>query len=73
MANRKVYLGSVGPFMFDDTDNINDSDFPGEQVEGLKTDATVSPFYAPSGASGSFTTVDAKTVTVVNGEITSIV
>ena len=73
MATKKTYIGSIGPFLFDDAEDINDSDFPGEQVEGLKSNSTLSPFYTPSGASGSFTTADAKTVTVVNGLITGIV
>lgn len=40
MAERKVYIGSVGPFLFDDADLINDSDgdFSGETYGGFVTD-----------------------------------
>ena len=34
MAVKKVYLGSIGPYLFDDTDDIDDpdGDFAGRQV-----------------------------------------
>jgi len=99
MAEKKVYIGSIGPLLFDDDADINDSDFSGEKVEGIKTNSTISPnessdvsqlqsdmtaaeddiddleTWQATGVSGSFTTADspAKTVTVTDGLITSIV
>ena len=126
MTERKYYVGSHGPFYYDDEDDIDDpdGDFSGEQRAGFVTDGPVrvgsvpveaedvmrltdfestyvasdiltklktvdgagsgldadlldgqhGSYYAPaSTASGSFTTVDGKTVTVVNGIITEIV
>jgi hypothetical protein len=123
---RKFYIGSHGPFYFDDEDDIDDpdGDFSGEQRAGFVTDGPVrvgtiptededvmrltdfesayvasdvltklktvdgagsgldadlldgqhGSYYAPASAvSGSFTTVDGKTVTVTNGVITGIV
>jgi hypothetical protein len=39
MAERKFYIGSVGPYLYDDTDLINDpdGDFPGEGMYTLVT------------------------------------
>jgi hypothetical protein len=39
MAERKFYIGSVGPYLYDDTDLINDpdGDFPGEGMHTLVT------------------------------------
>lgn len=46
MAERKVYLGSEGPFLFDDTEAISDpdGDFSGEDQVGFRSD---SPARAP--------------------------
>ncbi len=43
MAEKKVYLGSIGPFIFDDEDLVDDpdGDFSGETVGGLLTDGTI--------------------------------
>lgn len=43
MTERKIYIGSVGPFLFDDTDPIDDADgdFPGEVMRGMATDADI--------------------------------
>lgn len=43
MAVKKVYIGSVGPFLFDDGNLINDpdGDFSGEYQKGLTTDASL--------------------------------
>lgn len=43
MATKKVYIGSVGPFLFDDTNLIDDpdGDFPGETQKALVTDGEV--------------------------------
>lgn len=40
MAEKKIYIGSVGPLLYDDTDNIDDpdGDFSGQTQEGLVTD-----------------------------------
>ena len=37
MAEQKIYIGSVGPFLYDDTDPIDDADgdFAGESIGGL--------------------------------------
>jgi hypothetical protein len=43
MAQKKVYIGSIGPLLFDDAADINDADFPGEKVEGIKSNSTLSP------------------------------
>ena len=91
MAKKKVYIGSVGPFVYDDANLINDpdGDFPGEFQRAITSDGSIKPGSADiedldtrviaienalaAGASGSFTTVDGKTVTVTAGIITSIV
>ena len=43
MAIKKVYIGSIGPFLFDDTDTINDpdGDFAGEYQKAITTDGEV--------------------------------
>lgn len=43
MAEKKIYIGSVGPFLYDDTDNIDDpdGDFSGQTLKGLTTDGVV--------------------------------
>lgn len=43
MALRKIYIGSVGPFLYDDTDPIDDEDgdFAGEDHHGFITDGPV--------------------------------
>lgn len=40
MATKKIYFGSVGPFLYDDTDPVNDpdGDFAGESHKALVTD-----------------------------------
>ncbi len=38
MAIKKVYIGSVGPFLYDDANSIDDPDFPAENYKGLITD-----------------------------------
>ena len=93
MAIKKVYVGSLGPYLYDDTDPVNDpdGDFAGETQEAIKTDGNIDPGSASitalqsdvsdletwqaTGVSGTFTTADtpAKTVTVTDGLITSIV
>jgi len=42
MAIKKVYIGSIGPFLFDDTDTINDpdGDFAGQTQRALTTDGS---------------------------------
>jgi len=44
MTVRKIYIGSVGPFLFDDEDLINDPDdeWDGEYQRGITTDAPIS-------------------------------
>jgi hypothetical protein len=46
MAEKKVYLGSMGPYLFDDGDLVDDpdGDWNGEDVVGVRSD---SPFIAP--------------------------
>ena len=48
MAIKKVYIGSVGPFLFDDTDLVNDEDgdFPGATQKGV-TVQTMAVYEAP--------------------------
>lgn len=43
MAVKKIYVGSFGPALYDDTDLISDEDgdFSGETYGGLKTDGDV--------------------------------
>lgn len=57
MAIRKVYIGSIGPFLYDDAEPINDpdGDFLGENYHGLITDGAISP--SASGYSGAITVV----------------
>lgn len=40
MALKKVYIGSVGPFVYDDEKDINDpdGDFSGETQQAIRTD-----------------------------------
>lgn len=37
MTERKVYIGSAGPFLYDDTDLVadEDGDFPGQYFAGI--------------------------------------
>jgi hypothetical protein len=46
MTERKIYIGSVGPFLFNDTDNLDDADgdFPGQKIVATVSD---SPHVAP--------------------------
>jgi len=39
MTEQKVYIGSIGPFIFDDTETVNDpdGDFAGENQKGVVT------------------------------------
>lgn len=50
VALRKIYIGSVGPFLFDDTDPIADADgdFPLETYKGLATDGKAFVGQAPT-------------------------
>ena len=50
MALRKVYIGSVGPFLYDDTDLIDDvdGDFAGEENRGLITNGQLIVEEAPT-------------------------
>ena len=43
MARRKYYVGSVGPFLYDDEELIDDQDgdFAGESRVGFRTDGSV--------------------------------
>lgn len=55
-------------------EDLEDTEFTSLQDgDMLQYDATGEKFINITGASGSFTTSDAKTVTVVNGLITNIV
>ena len=82
MAEKKVYIGSMGPFLFDDTDPIDDQDgdFTGENHQGMITDAEV---YASNidqdlstGASPEFENITINTTintTILNAESYNIV
>jgi len=50
MAIRKIYNGSVGPFLYDDTDPIDDpdGDFPGEPYRALTTNDQIFVGRAPA-------------------------
>ena len=52
MAEQKIYIGSHGPFLYDDTDLINDADgdFAGESMCGLALTGQVIIETAPSQA-----------------------
>ena len=43
MAQKKIYIGSVGPYLFEDTDLIDDGDgdFSGDTRHGLVTDSQI--------------------------------
>ena len=81
MTERKIYIGSVGPFLYDDADPIDDQDgdFSGENYHGLLSDGNV--FAAnidqdlSTGASPTFVAINITTVntTVVNAESYNIV
>lgn len=45
MTEKRVYIGSIGPFLYNDEDTIDheeDGDFHGESFKGVRTDGTVS-------------------------------
>ena len=50
MAVKKVYVGSVGPFLFDDSDSIDDSDgdFSGETQKGITSNGPIYTENTPS-------------------------
>ena len=52
MTIRKVYFGSLGPFLYDDSDAINDpdGDFSGEDLHGMITDGPVKTTNTPTAA-----------------------
>ena len=49
MTVKKFYLGSLGPFLYDDTDDIDDpdGDFSGETQKGFITDGSIQTTYDP--------------------------
>lgn len=62
MTIRKAYIGSLGPFYYDDAEAINDpdGDFAGENQRGLTTDGEASfNGGGAGGASGTVTVVTA--------------
>ena len=50
MALKKVYLGSVGPFVYDDANPVNDpdGDFPGEDHKAITTNGQILVDQAPA-------------------------
>ena len=52
MTERKVYLGSIGPFLFDDDDDLEDADgdFSGEKMSAIVTDAPIHQTATPTSA-----------------------
>lgn len=50
MAERKIYFGSVGPFLFDDTDLIDDEDgdFAAETQQAVRTDGPIRTDHTPA-------------------------
>lgn len=63
MATKKVYIGSIGPFEYDDTELIDDpdGDFAGEYKQAVRSNGTIQGSVGtfPGGATGSFTVVTA--------------
>jgi hypothetical protein len=63
MAIKKIYLGSIGPFEYDDAEDIDDpdGDFSGEKRQALRSNGVVQGAAGsfPGGSSGSFTIVTA--------------
>jgi hypothetical protein len=61
MAIKKVYIGSIGPFEYDDSEDIDDidGDFVGEKKQALRSNGVVQGAAGtfPGGSSGSFTIV----------------
>ena len=47
MAMKKYYIGGMGPYLYDDTDSIDDADgdFDGETRQAFVTDGTISTTY----------------------------
>jgi len=88
MARRKVYLGSFGPYFYDDEVPIvdPDGDFVGYNRSGILTDGPViySGGGSTGGVSGTYTVVSdirnnsgtiekkTRTITIVRGHITSV-
>ena len=60
MAIKKIYIGSVGPFEYDDSDPINDvdGDFSGETQKGLATTGKALVGEAPTADEGVVRKVD---------------
>ena len=52
MAEQKIYIGSHGPFLYDDTDPIDDpdGDFAGESMSGMALSGQMIVETAPSQA-----------------------
>jgi hypothetical protein len=87
MAIKKVMIGSLGPYLYDDSVPIIDPDFGGLAYGGIVTTGVVhadTGYTSGSGASGTFTivtdirdnagTIQKKTrsITVYSGDVTSI-
>lgn len=60
MALRKLYIGTVGPFLYDDADLIDDEDgdFAGENYKGLVTNGQLIVEEAPTDPSHVMRKVD---------------
>jgi hypothetical protein len=87
MAIKKIYIGSIGPFEYDDSEDIDDADgdFLGEKKQALRSNGVVQGAAGtfPGGASGSITMVTdiqintgvlqckTRTITVASGCISS--
>ena len=43
MATKKIYIGSIGPILYDDTDNVDDvdGDFSGETQRAMTSDSSI--------------------------------
>lgn len=47
MAQKRLYIGSVGPLLYDDASPITDPEFPGQNFDGFVTDGNIFVKEAP--------------------------
>jgi hypothetical protein len=70
MTERKLYIGTVGPFIYDDADLINDADgdFSGIYDAGLTTDGVMRQEGAPTIANDNVRLQDISVGTGITAE-----
>ncbi len=70
MAERRVWIGSVGPFLFDDADNLYDeTESPIGKQRGVRTDSSIAAAQKPTNDDEVIRMEDVGDGSVVNGDI----